>query len=476
MLIAKLMRNLNPERIRIYIDNCILNKVNLVPESRYNVEYTEGAMKLLPAADGMYKVSRKSKGGRLVPVIDKENQSITNIFSSCSSVMISFYEQDGQAWVQITGVKEKRPDGILNGLSFLSFCSGTGLSSHAFTQEGFRDIAFCEFNFKGDPDRYSDIYMKNNPDSIMLNMPMQYLRPEDLPKADVWLATLDCTQFSLARRNLISEEGMDLKPENAQSKGLFLELWRLAKEVGPAKRPKFILIENVAGFKTVAGEALKIGLEAMEYYNAEAMIDSAEFGSRTRRNRYLLAFSLKKPFEFPEAPGPKTEPINADGVITLDSLRWMRPEESDTLKFFLQRDELIKAGKGKNNFVVTTVDITKDTVFPTITKTHLKRRPEGIVKHPTEELYAWVDDVDSLKYLHEIEGYDLGDNRRTAVEAIGQGVSVGTFRHMARKIREFLEQNFSAVAGASIEIQKKVSAAPQQLTFLENPDYSVRAC
>jgi len=209
-----------------------------------------------------------------------------------------------------------------------------------------------------------------------------------------------------------------------------------------------ILIENVPEFANVPATSLRLCLEEEGYEVREAKLNSLDFESRTQRERYFFFASCYEGFQFPIGTGRIDIPIVDDGVITLDSLEWVTPEEDKTLQYFIQRTEKIAQGELRNfNFKMSTIDITNDTYVGTITKTHHKKRAENIIKHPyIENLYAWLDKEEHLRYLHSIdESYYLGDSKTAIIESIGQSVCTKTFTDIVDKVYKFLDNKINTV-------------------------------
>ncbi|QUH21791.1 DNA cytosine methyltransferase [Alkaliphilus sp. B6464] len=429
------------EGARIYIED---KELPFVPEERYNVEiYTDkNIVEVIADADGEYKVSkrvRKNKGD-VIPVIDKKNPQIKEALESCSFVKITFYiDESGKGRVVFEGIKEtatiineKRRESTPRQLTSITFCAGAGLSSFCNEKVGFKEMAAVEYNPKiGSNDRFSEVFSINHPDTIMFNIPMERVSADDLPDVDFWLATLDCSDFSKAKNN-----------GEYATMHLFVHLMRLFYQKPKDKRPKAIMIENVEGFEKVAGNTLNLCLREEGYTVKMAKLNSLDYGSRTQRVRFFLVATVYDGFEFPEATGRLTDPIVEDGIITLDNLDWTTPEENNILKYYIDRTHKIKKGKVSHNFRVSTIDITKDAYVGTITKSFHKGKAENIIKHPTEEKYAFLHNVDHLKYIHGVDPeYYVGDGKAIGIESIGQGICSTTFTKIVKNIHDVLYRN-----------------------------------
>lgn len=166
-------------------------------------------------------------------------------------------------------------------------------------------------------------------------------------------------------------------------------------------------------------------------------INSLDFMSRTKRERFFLFASCYKGFSFPDAIGRLETPIIDDGVMTIENIDWVTPEDSRTLKYHLGRqDEKTMT----HNHKITSFDITKDSYIGTIPKSHYKCIPENLLKHPCKEnTYAYIKNEKHLRYIHGIpEELYLGNSNSAIIKSIGQGVCYNTFKAIAKQIHDFL--------------------------------------
>ena len=142
--------------------------------------------------------------------------------------------------------------------------------------------------------------------------------------------------------------------------------------------------------------------------------------------------------------------------MTIDSIDWITPEDNATLKHFVERQK----GKMSHNHKITSFNIHEDSYVGTIPKSHHKYIPENILKHPTKEgLYAFIRNIDHLRYLHGIgsEVY-LGDSITAQIEAIGQGVCCHTVYAIAKQAYDFLKRNmFNVDNNLSEGIEERIS-------------------
>jgi DNA (cytosine-5)-methyltransferase 1 len=263
----------------------------------------------------------------------------------------------------------------------------------------------------------------------MINIPIEKVTGNDIPKSDLWVATLDCTDFS----KLASTK------KEYQTMHLFVHLLRIFYEKKKEDRPNSILIENVPEFEKIAGNILKLCFQEEGYEVNMKKLNSLEFGSRTKRERLFFFASIFQGFKFPEKTGEMKTPILQDGKITLESLNFKSPSENKTLNYYIKRD------CKTHNHKFKTIDITKDSYFETIVKQHSKGKASNWIKHPTEEKYAYIEREEHLKYLHDIpEEYYLGTSVNSFSEAIGQSVCGKTYSLIIETVYRFISNCFGA--------------------------------
>lgn len=424
---------------RLYIEDEAFTKVGLEPGKRYfaDISQEDHLITLIPSEIGN-KISSKSKRGKIVGVVDKEGKGIREALSECNNIKITFYTDEvtgGRVVIQGTkntataieteGIQEEHRQ-----LTSITFCAGAGISASCNTKAGFKELAFCEWDGKsGKEDKFSNIFAVNNPEAVMFNLPLQQLSASDLPYSDLWVFTLDCTDFSLLASTKSEEQFKTMH--------LFMHVMRLFWEKPKLERPISILIEQVSNFSKIAGMSLDLCLREEGFSVTKAKLNSLDYLSRTKRERFFFVATVYEGFEMPQPLGRLETAIIDDEVMTLENLDWQTPETSATLKYFVDRE-----GKITHNHKILSYDITKNSYVGTIPKSYYKLLPENLIKHPTKEnTYAFIKNIEQLKYLHGIDkDLYLGDSNSTAIQCIGQGVDCNTFYAIVKKLYDFLSE------------------------------------
>ncbi|MDN4106190.1 DNA cytosine methyltransferase [Paenibacillus polymyxa] len=220
-----------------------------------------------------------------------------------------------------------------------------------------------------------------------------------------------------------------------QTMHLFMHLMRLFWDKKKSERPKAILLENVPEFEKVAGNSLELCFKDEGFSVTRARLDSLDYGSRTRRERYFMVATIFEGFSFPIPHERQRNSIQDSGLLKLEDLDWVTPSESGTLKYFLNREK-----KGmKHNHHMTTFDITTDSYIGTITKSHHKIQPENWISHPSDKnLYAYLNGEQIRKLYGISKDLYLGESNKLVVESIGQSVCIQTFKVITDKLYHFL--------------------------------------
>ena len=371
MIIEQVFRKISFKngKARIWLESLRLAEIGLTPGSAFKTEVDAKLCRitLLPSTIGNVVSFRKRKG-QTIPIIDKSGPDIRTALEACTSIKVTFFKEDGVSRVLIEGVRDtaevvrSKETGESRQLTSITFCSGAGISSTCSVDVGFKELAGIEFNPKvGAEDRFAKVYGVNHPEAILFNVPMEELNVNDLPEVNVWIASLDCTDFSVLASSKKSEDFI--------TKDLYIHLAVLFKQLPKERRPEAVLIENVPGFAAEAGSTLKLFFRKMGYSVADGKLNSLDFGSRTERKRYFFVACVYEGFTLPVGEGRLETPIIEDGVITLDNLNWVTPETDGMLKYFVERNDTIT-----HNHHIASYDIMKDAYVGTIPKSHYNTR------------------------------------------------------------------------------------------------------
>lgn len=176
-------------------------------------------------------------------------------------------------------------------MSFTGLFSGAGGLDLGFEMAGFKHA------YSSDIDEWSVQTLKENrPAWHSTEADVMELSPQDLPDSDVLLAGFPCQGFSLGGN----------RDESDERNYLFKEVVRLAK----AKKPKFVLIENVLNLRTmtepVSGkffvDVIAAHFEKLGYNVKHNIFRVSGFGVPQTRRRFIFIAShdpFPKGFHWP---------------------------------------------------------------------------------------------------------------------------------------------------------------------------------
>jgi DNA (cytosine-5)-methyltransferase 1 len=182
-------------------------------------------------------------------------------------------------------------------LHFTGLFSGAGGLDLGFEMAGFRHL------YSSDIDEWSVKTLQNNrPRWNATEADVRELAPRDLPDSDVILAGFPCQGFSLGGN----------RKEDDERNFLFKEVVRLAK----AKKPKFVVIENVLNLRTMKEpdsgkpfvDVISAHFESLGYHIKHNIFRVSGFGVPQTRRRFIFIASLDafpKTFHWP-SPEPDT--------------------------------------------------------------------------------------------------------------------------------------------------------------------------
>jgi DNA (cytosine-5)-methyltransferase 1 len=167
-------------------------------------------------------------------------------------------------------------------LGVASFFAGIGGFDLGFERAGLKTVWQCEN--KDFCNAVLAHHWPNTPRAVDI----QEVRPDEIPDAPIWVGGFPCQDVSLARMG--PRSGL-----RGRQSGLFYEFARLTE----ARRPDFVVVENVAGLlSSHAGRDFAIVIRTLAdlgYGVAWRVLDSRYFGVPQSRQRVFVVGSLRGP-------------------------------------------------------------------------------------------------------------------------------------------------------------------------------------
>lgn len=247
------------------------------------------------SADGDRIVSSRKKSGKIQPIIDVENRTITKMYRNISKLKAVF--SDGKILITVhpdEAAKKERSDRLMekleNGLALSagSIAHGGGILDNAVHQ-GFVDSGYSlHLDFAIEIERaYLDASLRNNSvwsagRGIAIHAPMEDVEISELPTVDVLLAGLPCTGASKAGK---SKNKLTHAEDHKSAGNLFFAFLAICKAVNPA----ILILENVCEYSSTAGmSVIRATLKQWNYILHETVLNGCEMGALENRNRMVV--------------------------------------------------------------------------------------------------------------------------------------------------------------------------------------------
>lgn len=449
---------------RLYLDNPVQEQAGFVPGVTYTVEKYEdrNAIRIRLADEGARAVSKKERGGRVVPIIDLNSMKDLGIFDGLEQVRVLIGA--GEIWVMPLAkevrkrsrerrLKEELAQGFL---SKGSVAHGAGIMNNALhnglKEAGIHTRLKWAIEYEDDSleqaSRDSEAW---GADTVAVAMPMQdvafaddYVRSHIKPVSLV-SAGLPCTASSPAGR---AKKRLASPEDDAKAGHLVMAFMALIARANPA----VIALENVPAYMTSSSAAmLRTQLRELGYNVEEVTLDGGDYAIEARVRKVLLAVTegvqfdaqqLVAPPRVEQTIGEILDPVDPDAKCWSEMTYLVEKEKRD-----------IAAGKG---FRMAIAKLT-DTAIGAQGAGYAKSRSTEVkIPHPSRDgLMRLMTPREHAKVkgvpLNLIEGVTSATR---AHAMLGQSVVWPAFRHLG----EFLGSSLLAA-----HQEKSEEPAPFQL-------------
>ena len=205
----------NRGKPRIWIEGAKLAREGYNPGDRYNLEIQSGRLILQAAEDGQYTVSKRTRNGRLLPIIDISKTELAELFDgvetlrvaiSQGKIVISAHHQHGRIQERVARLIDRiSNDEPLRCASLFHGAGGLDLAIHSGLElAGIKSKVGVAVELNGS---YLDASLVNNPElwdanSILIESPIQDVNlGRNAPQMDVLCGGIPCTGASLSGRS-----------------------------------------------------------------------------------------------------------------------------------------------------------------------------------------------------------------------------------------------------------------------------------
>ena len=438
---------------RIWLEGMKAKLAGFLPGKRFNIRKDESRKTLILdlCPTGFRVVSRKSKSGQEVPVIDINSAELLQLFDGLSTVRVivqqarivilpSHVELAKQE--RLARVKAQLQSG--EPLTIGSLSHGGGVLSHAL-HSGLRDAGIpvrLAFANEIRAELLEHAHQANDcwdAFTVPLAAPMQHLAfdswaMDHLPKVSILEAGIPCSGASTAGRGRNGAGHAEAHPEVGH---LIVPLLAIVAKVQPA----VICVENVPGYKNTGSMCiLRNFLRDFGYVVHETQVDGHDWNSIENRSRLgVIAVTEGLQFSFADLRRPPRLEQPIDSILEHvddDDERW---SEMAGLKAKQTRDLL--AGKGFKMQVVQGTD----TSCPTLTKGYSKvRSTDPKLRHPSNpKLLRQFLPTEHAAMKQVPKRLISGLCATTAHEVLGQSICYEPFRAVGLCVGEM----FATVRG-----------------------------
>ena len=443
-----------------------LLRAGFEPDTRYTATVDkENKRIVLSVMDaGQRKVSKKTVGGKEIPVIDINSREILEVFDGYDSVRVIMRERQIYILPAIVDVKRKERLDRLEAkmannepISVGSVASGIGVLSnalhHGMQKHVQAKVAFAN-ELRGE---FLDQGAVNNEawttQTAMIAAPMQDLAMDpwtlkQLGPVDVLEGGIPCSGASVAGR---AKRGTECAEEHPLVGHLVVPFIQLIQAVNPL----VVILENVKPYQSSASMwILRHSLRDLGYDVHETILQAAEFNELEHRERMCMV-AVTKGMEFSFDELQKPAPVQRKLGEVLDVLAEDDPSWSGF--DYLKRHEEKHAAKG-NGFKMQIFDTESDHIG-TITKGYAKiRSTDPKIAHPSNpELMRQVTPEEHARCKGIPSHLVTGMGKTAAHEALGQSICYSPFAAVGELVGRTLRKPINH--SVKTEVQDLLTAA-----------------
>lgn len=392
-----------------------------------------------------FNVSRRSKNGIEVPLMEVRSDELKEIFS-CERVRVAL--RHGRILVTANYLEMKVRERIrklveqMKSGDQLATCSlfhGGGVLDRALHSGLARSgvSSFVQIGVELES-VYLDASLRNNPelwrdDSVVVCSDIREMDwGNNVPGCSILVSGIPCTGASSAGR---AKNKLEFAESHEDAGALFVDFLNAVKATNPA----VVLIENVDDYqKTASMTVIRSVLSSLGYLISEAILDSNDYGTLERRKRLVVvAVSKGMPaFDLGLVQPVRSKENSLNEVledVPFDSDRW-KPFEYLAAKE--ERD--IAAGKG---FVRQLLDGTEG-YCGCIGRHYAKcRSTEPFLKHPKDpSLLRIFTPVEHARVKAIPEEMISGVSSTVAHQILGQSVAYPVFDAVGAALGQYLQE------------------------------------
>lgn len=447
-------------RKRVWLEGHKLIREGYEPGMKFNIEVRDNQILLHTADEGRFTVSKRSRNGILMPIIDLTASEIAEVFDgveqlrvaiSRGKIVISAHHQQQLVKDRVKRILDKLSKG--EQLKTCSIFHGGGVLDRSVHEglkhEGVKSKIAVAIERES---KYLDSSLRNNlelwdDDSVVIESSVQdVVMDRNPPPVDILVASPPCTGASLAGRSKLK---LEFAESHSEAGSTFFGLLQFVQILNPA----LVIIENVVAYKDTASMVvIRSVLSSLGYDIHESILDGVEFGALEKRQRLCVVAVSKglEGFSFEDVLPTRTKEHQIKDIledIPQDSKRW---KSYDYLADKEKRDKA--AGKGFARQLLTG----SEGFCGVIGRGYAKARSTEpfIINDVNPELSRLFTPLEHCRVKGIPEQVIAGLSDTTAHEILGQSVIFPAFKAVAKAIGKHLKalcQSKSVLAQQNIK-------------------------
>lgn len=438
-------------RKRIWIEGRKLAREGYQPGMKYDASVDADRVVLRVAAEGRYTISRRKRGGAVLPIIDLGAHAIAEAFDGVAMlrvaikrgcIVITAHADTARAKRRVQRLREKVATG--KALDVVSLFHGGGVLDKAIhaglAAEGVKTRLAAVVEQES---AYLEASMANNPElwdghSVAVHSPIEAVHFHGAPECDILTAGIPCTGASKAGR---SKNKLTYAEDHGSAGALFFFFLEAVQALNPA----VVVVENVPEYAhTASMSVIRSVLATLSYRVQEREVEGGAFGCLESRRRLCVVAVAEG---LPEVDLAKVtadrqkEPTLGD---VLDDV----PPESERWKTFsyladkAQRDAA--AGKGFARQLLTAAATSCGTIGRHYAKC---RSTEPFLLHPSGDGRSrLLTPAEHARVKGIPEAVVAGLSDTVAHQVLGQSVIFPAFRALGRLLGHYMGQLARPVA------------------------------
>jgi len=374
---------------RIWLEGQKLAREGYRPGDRLDLSVSGKGLVANVTPSGKYTISRrKTKTGRIYPVIDLTASEIAELFDTGEklrvaiqkgTIVITCHHQEDQVREREDRLIKKIGSG--KPLDMVSLFHGGGILDRSL-HDGYKRVGIktrLAVASEIEP-KYLDCSMRNNSiwdkDTLAIEGPIQDIDLRDMNQPDIVVAGLPCVGASKSGK---SKNKIKYAESHPEAGALFFSTLEVIKTLNPA----LVWLEQVPEYLNTASWAVVASvLSSLKYKLHVQVLDSYELGSLEKRRRMCciaVSEGLDSNFSMEDIHPIRKRESNIGEILEAvpkDSARWK--------KFKYLKDKEIRDKKDKKGFLRQIVTPDSDRCGTIGRLYHKYRSTEPFVPHPED--------------------------------------------------------------------------------------------